>query len=202
MLKLFGHVDAALLQVICSLERSKSYHSDTSKPCRPNQKVEKEKVVVFRPVAPRHLHLTSTLPRSCARASSLVHCPLPNVGVCARSLFRFRGGSRYNLEENDPADSVLFANATNATSDLSNAFALDMTYRVLYYGTRNKVRRVFNQQCETRRTTKKTRGAVNKMGLLEFQRSPHLCRELVLYTVVEVARFGEKSNVLKMMGPP
>eukprot|EP00904_Undaria_pinnatifida_P009613 jgi/Undpi1/5782/HiC_scaffold_2.g01056.m1 len=48
----------------------------------------------------------------------------------------------YNLEENDPADSVLFANATNATSDLSNAFALDMTYRVLYYGTRNKVMRV------------------------------------------------------------
>lgn len=42
--------------------------------------------------------------------------------------------------ETDPADSVLFGNATNATSDLTNALALDMTYRVLYYGTGNKVR--------------------------------------------------------------
>lgn len=43
--------------------------------------------------------------------------------------------------ETDPADSVLFGNATNATSDITNALALDMTYRVLYYGTGNKVRK-------------------------------------------------------------
>lgn len=47
---------------------------------------------------------------------------------------------RYNEEDGGTDDRVLFANATNATEDLSNAFALDMTYRVLYYGQRNTVR--------------------------------------------------------------
>lgn len=53
-------------------------------------------------------------------------------------------GSRYNEfrdgEEEDSEDvRVLFANATDNTTDISNALALDMTYRVLYYGQHNKV---------------------------------------------------------------
>lgn len=56
-------------------------------------------------------------------------------GVCA---------GRYN--EWDPGEDVtdddarvLFVNATDNRTDLSNALALDMTYRVLYYGHQNKV---------------------------------------------------------------
>lgn len=78
----------------------------------------------------------------------LLHLSSPHAHVHLPSLVSFFcvlafrvGGGRYNREEADPADSVLFANATNATEDLSNAFALDMTYRVLYYGMGNQVRR-------------------------------------------------------------
>lgn len=47
---------------------------------------------------------------------------------------------RFNEEEGGTDDRVLFTNATNATEDFTNAFALDMTYRVLYFGLQNKVR--------------------------------------------------------------
>lgn len=53
-------------------------------------------------------------------------------------------GFRYNEyrdgEEDESEDvRVLFANATDDMTDISNALALDMTYRVLYYGQHNKV---------------------------------------------------------------
>ncbi|CAM9233744.1 unnamed protein product [Ectocarpus sp. 13 AM-2016] len=37
---------------------------------------------------------------------------------------------------------IMFVNATDNTTDLSNALALDMTYRVLYYGQGNQVMRI------------------------------------------------------------
>lgn len=47
---------------------------------------------------------------------------------------------RFNEEEGSTDDRVLFTNTTNATTDFTNAFALDMTYRMLYFGLQNKVR--------------------------------------------------------------
>lgn len=57
-----------------------------------------------------------------------------------------REGCRYNeLRDGETTDDtpdngrIMFVNATDNTTDLSNALALDMTYRVLYYGHENQV---------------------------------------------------------------
>lgn len=46
---------------------------------------------------------------------------------------------RFNIEDGGTDERVLFVNATNATTDLTNALALDMTYGFLYYGQHNNV---------------------------------------------------------------
>lgn len=52
-------------------------------------------------------------------------------------------GCRYNefrdIEEPEADIRVLFADAADETTDISNALALDMTYRVLYYGQHDQV---------------------------------------------------------------
>lgn len=64
--------------------------------------------------------------------------------ACSRAPSMARSG-RYNEwrdgdDEPGPDNGrVMFVNATDNTTDLSNALALDMTYRVLYYGHFNKV---------------------------------------------------------------
>lgn len=67
---------------------------------------------------------------------------LLSVYVCAAwlAIDRF---CRYNefrdIEEPEDDVRVLFAAAADETTDISNALALDMTYRVLYYGQLNQV---------------------------------------------------------------
>lgn len=52
-------------------------------------------------------------------------------------------GFRYNeyreTEEPEEDVRVMFADAADETTDISNALALDMTYRMLYYGQHNEV---------------------------------------------------------------
>lgn len=55
-------------------------------------------------------------------------------------MFCFVLPRRLNEEAAGTGDRIPFANATNSTADISNALALDMTYRDIYYGQRNKVR--------------------------------------------------------------
>lgn len=74
-----------------------------------------------------------------------------SVSIALRGLIIIRNGIipfsfrvplftiRFNQEEGGTDDRILFTNAINVTTDISNAFALDMTYRVLYYGKGNKV---------------------------------------------------------------
>lgn len=48
-------------------------------------------------------------------------------------------GERFNIEDEGTDERIMFGNATHNTN-LTNAIALDMTYRVLYYGQNNQVR--------------------------------------------------------------
>lgn len=51
----------------------------------------------------------------------------------------FRYNEFRDTEEDEEDVRVLFTDAIDETTDISNALAIDMTYRVLYYGQYNKV---------------------------------------------------------------